>query len=156
MDTRGFTLIELIVVVIFLSILAIIAVPRLSRVTDLKIAGAADKIAADIRYAQQLSMSEGGKYAVKFETSPNGYYIFNDANTNGIKDPSESYALDPQTNDSMIINLNTGVFDGITVDTAGYVRFDSKGVPNSSLTVTLNGGKKSINVVSQTGMVYVQ
>lgn len=56
----GFTLIEIISVLIILSILAVIVVSRMDG-TGISIYGDADRLVADLRYAQSLAMTHGYK-----------------------------------------------------------------------------------------------
>ena len=66
----GFTLIELIVIIVLLAIIAAVAIPRLGDVTSMKAAATSEKIKSDIRYAQELAMTQNRSYRVYFNTSP--------------------------------------------------------------------------------------
>ena len=57
MNRKGFTLIELIMVIVLIGIIAVYAAPRLSSVTDTKAGAFVDKLRADIRYAQSQAVS---------------------------------------------------------------------------------------------------
>jgi len=88
---RGFTTIELIMVMIIIAVIAVTAIPKFTSMSDVSVGGAAEMIQADIRYAQELAMAEhtaksvnftsgAGSYSVDSETQdlPSGVTISND------------------------------------------------------------------------------
>ena len=88
MNRKGFTFIELVMVIVLIGIIAVYAAPRLSNVTDTKAGAFVDKLRADIRYAQNLAMTGNQRYRVYFNGSgggapASGYSVVNDANGNG-------------------------------------------------------------------------
>jgi prepilin-type N-terminal cleavage/methylation domain-containing protein len=56
-DSRGFTLVELIMVVVLISILAVSVVPKFVDTSAISLQGGAAMVLADIRYTQELAMS---------------------------------------------------------------------------------------------------
>ncbi|HET7321228.1 MAG TPA: prepilin-type N-terminal cleavage/methylation domain-containing protein [Longimicrobiaceae bacterium] len=61
-DRRGYTLLELMTVVLLLGILAALAAPRLSRaVQDSRTGGALNRLVSEIAVARQLAVTEGGR-----------------------------------------------------------------------------------------------
>jgi MSHA pilin protein MshC len=141
MDQKGFTLIELIMVLVLLGIIAVFVAPRLGDVTNTKAGSLADKLQADIRYAQNLAMTKNQRYRVYFNTNPpspaQGYTVVNDANGDGWGTTgANEYAQDPAGGGNFSVALNAGDYAGITAGTpangaGGYVEFNSLGVPSA-------------------------
>src|SRR5690242_16864757 len=73
----GFTLVEILVVVVILGIAAAVIVPNMGTRSDLKAAAAARMIMADLIYAQNRAISTQTKHYVTFDTSasPQTYRI---------------------------------------------------------------------------------
>jgi prepilin-type N-terminal cleavage/methylation domain-containing protein len=62
----GFTLVELILVVLIISIAAVIAIPMFSSAADIQVRSVANRIAADLDYARGLAITRQKNYAVVF------------------------------------------------------------------------------------------
>ena len=71
---RGFTLIELIMVIVLIGIIAIAAAPKMVDIIGTKAGSFQDKLRADIRYAQNLAMTSGLRSRVDFSVA-NQYSI---------------------------------------------------------------------------------
>ncbi len=161
---RGFTLVELVVVLLLIAILAFVALPRSSQNT-LELSGQAEQVATDIRYAQTLSMTRGaalgsqGRYCVFFTAT--GYQYRN--NGNSYATPCTVAVSHPATGSSAAI-----VLSGTAVSTANltgsYLEFDTKGQPaslaapasNATITLSATGGPRTVVVSPVTGMTTVQ
>src|SRR5258708_12036297 len=106
---RGFTLVELVVVMRLIVILTFVAVPRLSQNT-LELAGQAAQVGSDIRHAQSLSMTRGaalgsqGRYCVFFTAT--GYQYRH--NGNSYATPCTVAVTHPATGSSAAIVLSGG------------------------------------------------
>ena len=161
---RGFTLIELVVVLLLVAILGFFVVPRLSQNT-VELSGQAEQVASDIRHAQTLSMTRGaalgsqGRYCVFFTAT--GYQYRH--NNNSYATPCTTAVSHPATGSTAAIVLSgTAVTPGNL--TGNYVEFDTKGqptsfiAPNSNATVTLNatGGPRVVVISPVTGKATVQ
>jgi MSHA pilin protein MshC len=167
MRTKGFTLIELVMVIVLVGIIAVFAAPKLGTITSTNAGAFADKLRTDIRYAQNLSMAQNRRYRVYFNTAPSpnpGYAVVNDANGNGTWGEAGEFASDPAGGGNLSITLNTGQYAGITFSAVGfsgnYIEFNSLGVPYdsggalaASKTVTVSPSGTIVTVTAQTGAV---
>lgn len=111
-EQAGFTLFELVLVIILIGVLAAIAVPRFS-LTDSSVHAQAAQIARDIRHVQMLAMSQGR--TLTFESLGGGYRCV-DAGSTVITDPASQQPF------------NFTLSNGVTLS-AGSLSFDSLGRP---------------------------
>ena len=74
-DYRGFTIIELMMVVVLIGILAVSVVPKFVDTSAISLVGAAAMVAADIRYTQELAMSTNSSKTIVFTTSNDNYTV---------------------------------------------------------------------------------
>jgi len=129
-DSGGFTLVELIMVVVLISILAVSFVPKFLDTSAISLAGGAAMAAADIRYTQELAMGTHSPKTIVF-TASNTYY----------------------TVDSRNVNLPSRV----SISSGATFTFNSLGEPTAGggTSVTLSAGAetKTITVESYTGRV---
>jgi MSHA pilin protein MshC len=128
-DSRGFTLVELVMVVVLMGILAVSVVPKFVDTSAFSLAGGAAMAAADIRYTQELAMGTHSSKTIVFTTSNNFYTV-----------------------NSQTVNLPSRV----TISSGATFTFNSLGEPTTGGgTVTLSAGAetKTITVESYTGRV---
>lgn len=155
MDRKGFTLIELVMVIVLIGIIAAFVAPQLGNVFATKSGGLASKLRADIRYAQNLAMTQNQRVRVTF--AANSYSITIAGNP----------IADPATGRNYPVTLGAGDYVGIgivipTGFSGDYVEFDSLGIPYdgggvlaaaTSVTVTGGGSNYNVTVQPQTGAV---
>ncbi|MHB8483684.1 MAG: prepilin-type N-terminal cleavage/methylation domain-containing protein [Nitrospiria bacterium] len=130
---QGFTLIELVVVILIVAILAAAAYELLGDTTSTKVYGSARKIQSDIIFAQEQAMTHRIHYRMTFTSSPNGYTV-QQCNSQTSPCPGWNNIIDPSTNTSpFTVTLNTGNYSGVswtsTTFTGYYLEFNSAGVP---------------------------
>ncbi len=145
--SRGFTLIELVAVVVILGALTALAVPRMSP-GDSTVNAQADRLAAELRHAQALAMSQGR--TLSFEILSSTAYRVADAGGATVRDPGGEL-------------LNFTLQNGVTLG-GGNIDFDSLGRPLSAGSLvgaaqnwTLNGenGSATVSLQPVTGFVAV-
>src|SRR5258708_16097891 len=104
---RGFTLVELVMVLLLIGILAFVVLPRTSQNT-LELSSQAEQLATDIRYAQTLSMTRGaalgtqGRYCIFFTAT--GYQFRH--NNNSYATPCTTAVRPPPTRSTAAVVLS--------------------------------------------------
>ncbi len=127
---EGFTLIELIMVIVLISILAVSVVPKFMDTSAISLQGGAALVVADIRYTQELAMSTHTSKTITFTTNDT-YYTVN----------------------SQTMNLPSRV----SISSGATFIFNSLGEPTtgggSSVEIQAGSSTKTITVESYTGRV---
>src|SRR5688572_17514905 len=72
---RGYSLVEILIVVAVLGIMAAAAVPAFGPNTAAQLDSAAQVVAADLAQFRQLAVAHNSKYRLTFETDQNRYYL---------------------------------------------------------------------------------
>lgn len=158
-DEKGFTLIELVIVIVLLGIIGVVVSLNLGGLSSIRVNNAIKKMAGDLRYAQQLAMTTQIRHGVIF--TANSYTVFENDNT---ADP----ARNPQGGGDFNVSFTTGEFAGVIISTSlpgSIVKFEAIGRPldgnNAVLTTATNqvtfsysGSTKNISIRPETGEVY--
>jgi prepilin-type N-terminal cleavage/methylation domain-containing protein len=79
----GFTLVEILAVVVILGIASAIIIPNMGTRDDMRVAAAARVVVADLIYAQNQAISTGKWVYVKFDTANNKYTLLSTASSGG-------------------------------------------------------------------------
>ena len=124
----GFTLIELIIVIILTAIIAAYASSRWTNTVDLN--AQAQQLVADIRYTQSLAMTKGERYRLTITTSTNSYAI---SSTSGS-------AVNNTVTNNPITYLANGItfstISGLAAASPYYIAFNGYGVPYKDATAS--------------------
>ena len=143
---QGFTLIEIILVVVIIGIAAFLTIPMLSDAADMQARSAANQIVADLDYAKSMAMTHQQNYSLVFDTADNSYQI-QDASGTVIEHPLRpgtnyviSFSDDRHLDQVDITNVN---FDS---DISDAITFDYLGSPYSGIGTgsTLNDGQITV------------
>ena len=153
---NGFTLSELLLVIILVSIIAVIAVPRWAGAPNLD--AQTQQLLSDLRYTQMLAITHGQRFRLNF-TLPSAYNI---TNLSGTAVPN------PSTGSNSITLLSGVTISTLTNLPNNLVAFDENGIPysnsgastalaaNATITLTANGISRMIIITPQTGSMAVQ
>jgi MSHA pilin protein MshC len=129
-DSRGFTLVELIMVVVLIGILAVSVVPKVVDTSAISLQGGAAMVVADIRYTQELAMGTHTPKTITFATNDTFYTV-----------------------NSQTMNLPSRV----SISSGATFTFNSLGEPTagggSSVEIQAGSSTKTITVESYTGRV---
>lgn len=74
-NEKGFVLLETIIVLLLISIITVVVMPKEHIVERLKLKSQAQQLAADMRYTQKLALSNNQKYVFKVIIKDNIYFI---------------------------------------------------------------------------------
>ncbi len=141
---RGFTMIELTVVIVIVGILAVVAVAKLSGVDAFEVQGFFDSTKSAVRFAQKLAVAQRTNVVVVVNaTSVNVCY------TNpGCGSP----VTDPTTGQAMTLSAP----DGVSLTGPASVSFDGLGRATPGGTITVNGAgiSRSLTIEQETGYAH--
>ena len=150
---RGFTLIELVMVIVLLGILSATALPKFFDFSGFQQQAFFDDTLSAVRYAQKLAVATGCK--VQVAVSANAYALNSPADRSQCASNSPVFSMTirtPGTGEASFTKSETGV--SLTSSPASF-SFDALGRASADVVITV-AGSKSIAVVRDTGFVYPQ
>ena len=150
-QTAGFSLFELIIVIVLLSILSVFALSSLFDQDEFAARGFFDDTVNAVRFAQKLAISTGCE--VQVEISASGYQLLQKPSCTDVlvvfPDPVANpvYRNEPYE--------NSDIPNGFSLSPVTSITFDARGIPlsGSDVIITLSGASYSFEVDGQTGLV---
>ncbi len=141
---RGFTMLEIIAVLLILGIIAAVVASRMANTAAYDLSSQVEVLKAHLRLAQSRAMGSGSPWGINFVTSTTYYLFEGNGSTTPVQLPGE---------DNATVNLTTKK-SGLTIGSAPQrITFDAYGSPGATtLTVTTNGGV-NITVTKNTGFI---
>ena len=139
-DSRGFTIVELVVVIVLLGILAAYALPKFFNLGDYQARAAYDEVAGALRYAQKLAVGSG--CAVRVNITGNSYAL--QQPTGSCTSAAFSTITGHPINNGTISGTNLSSFPT-------SFTFDAMGRSSDEVTVAVGG--RNIKVIAETGTV---
>ena len=153
----GFTMIEILIVVVIIAIAAMMAIPMMTSAGSMQIRSAANMIAADLEYAKSMAISRQKIYAVVFNESTESYQI---EDPSGIIDhpvkKGFKYLIN-FSNDSRLDKVDIADVD-FDPDSSHTITFDYLGSPysGSGTSNPLNSGVISLQAGGATAIITVE
>lgn len=149
---KGFTLVELVFIILVIGILAVVAVPRWTA-TPMGLEFEARRVLNDIRYTQMMSMTTGERYRW-VSVSGNAYSIMNESGT----------AIMLPSGGTVLVFSGGVTFGSFSNLPNNLVAFDSLGAPyinatlpgtalaaTGAIALTAGGQTRSVLITPQTG-----
>ena len=149
----GFTLVELVIVLVLVGIVAAYAGMKNGSGSVFSLISQADVMAKDIRHIQALAHTWGRSLRLTVSPGVNGTYSVSCV-TAGTSPCNTSPVIDPVTGQALAVALQSGV----SLAGTALVDFDSSGMPATAASYTLTAESsvtKSLSVAALTGVVTV-
>jgi Tfp pilus assembly protein FimT len=150
----GFTLIEILVVVVIIMIAAMTVIPMMGSAASVQLRSASNLIAADLEYTKSLAITRQEDYTVVFYEDTESYEV--QKNGTVIQHPVNKgfdYRVNFTTNSRL---SGVDIYD-VVLDSADSVEFDYLGSPNVGGDIILKAGNATttISVSAVTGFVSI-
>lgn len=132
-QSDGFTLVELVLVIIIIGVISAIAMPRFAQATARQqLAAAADRLVSDFEKAQHHARSTSNLVTLSFDTSDN------------------SYTITPAIGSATLVQLDASPYQ-VAISKAAFdgnpsLTLNGFGIPSSAGTVVLESGAGSMVV----------
>ncbi len=148
-NQRGFTLIELIMVMVIVGILAVVVAPRFFDADIFKSRGFADQVQATLRYAQKEAIAQHRNVCVAMTVSDITLKI---ASASGVASACDTNLVLPGQATNKISTPSAA----ITLSPAASFNFDALGKPWDVLGTTPSTVQKSITISGATNNIVVE
>lgn len=164
---------EMLMVVLIIAIISGVSMVAVSNaMRGLRLSGAADKLATDVRFAQAMAGETGVWYGISFEADPlavplryRRYYVYT---TTGTQDTA--IANPAKTGSNFIIDLVSDYsidISSVNIDGGTKVEFSPLGTPyrdrlgaavsaEGVVTLRKDSTTRTVRIVPNTGRVYIQ
>jgi MSHA pilin protein MshC len=144
-DKRGFSTIELIMVIVIAGIMMAIALPKLGVVNTIDLESVTRQVKSDIRYTQEIAMSKYKKATITFDSNLDTYTITSTGSSESKELPERSKAI----------------FNAVGTGTTNLAfTFNSSGEPvtgaGGRLRITSEGSYNEIKIENTTGRATIQ
>lgn len=159
---KGFTLIELVMIIILLGILTVAILVSGTAKGPIRLEAACQKVAADLRYMQEMAMAEQVRFGMSFDTSDESYFGFRVYTSTKAKDPHTQGDLEVEFDEMKEFNeieiVSTNFSDAVEFDSIGAPYNASAVALTSEGIVTLTDGTntRTVRIQPATGKVSIQ
>lgn len=147
----GFTMVELVVVIVILGILAVVAIPRLIGVEAFNTKGFSDRVAAGLRYAQKQAVAKRRNVCVGVSAAT---VTFNYASAAGAGAACDTPLAGPGGQSPFVVAVEPRGLGTVTLSPVTTFSFSALGRPSAGQSITVTGdGIVIITVEPETGHV---
>ncbi len=152
-SSPGFTLMELIIVIVIVGILSALSVPRITGLlTSMQMKAAREKILDDLKYIENYAISHHDTTWIVIDQPNNSYALYA-----GPSAGDRQLLRDPSTNQNAVINVGA-MFNGIYISQVNFggsneVFFNWYGSPSFDGNIILNQ-QWVIHLIPVSGYVY--
>ncbi|HQP25953.1 MAG TPA: prepilin-type N-terminal cleavage/methylation domain-containing protein [Smithellaceae bacterium] len=145
---NGFTMIEVICVLVLLGMLTAIAIARMSSTSEYDLAAQVEVIKGHLRIAQARAMSSASPWGIQFTAKT--YYLFQGTgSTTPVLLPGEDNATV-----SLTTKKSTQTIKSVTPNAlASRVTFDAYGSPGTAEVTITTGDGRVITITKNTGFI---
>lgn len=142
----GFTLVELIVVILIIGILSISIAPRFFTISSYEERRALDELLTALRHTQQMAMNRGGN--IRLVLTANDFTV-------ELTDGTQLRSPDGSRHSTCVTPIcYKKSFEGVSASIlpAGPIIYDGLGKPNTGFTILI--GSKQIQIEAETGYAH--
>ncbi|GEM_PF-6915606 len=151
----GFTIVELIIVIVLIGIVAIIVNSRISDISFFQTSADIDQLISHIKYIQHKSMVSGGCWRIEFNASTDSYSIY-DKNGNSVKFPDKNSNSVNLETDFTITKGGSPLSSPIYFDYIGRPCEDNLCKNRTTSQIRITCGSSNILIEPHSGGVYVE
>ncbi|KQC10676.1 MAG: hypothetical protein APR62_11735 [Smithella sp. SDB] len=149
-NQRGFTMVEVITVLLIIALLAVVAIVRLSGTSSYDLATQTEVIKAHLRLAQAYAMKLNSLWGINFDSSTTYYLFQGSGSTMPVRIPGENEITVSMTTKKSTLTI-TSAPQRMTFNSYGSPVDDSGNLMTSNITIVTNGG--NITVTKNTGFI---
>lgn len=151
-EQRGFTIVELIVVLIVLGILSAVMLPRWRGETGFEERGYRDQVAAALRYAQKSAIAARRTVCASFTTTPSVLTVNISAAQGAANCTPGGPLLGPNDQNMVLAATPPAAFSSAPAT----VIFDAAGRPNAAALISFAGLPAALSIIveAETGYVH--
>jgi prepilin-type N-terminal cleavage/methylation domain-containing protein len=156
-NNRGFTLVEITVVVVLIGIIAAVVFARSISTDQINVVGQVDKIRNHIRHAQSMAMKRNEVWVLSCDEAQ---YWLSDITLTAVKLPGATTDRISLADLGVSMNAFEVYFDPLGIPYHLYVDNDNNNpiTPGNPRTITISAGSESqtLNVTPETGFITTQ
>ncbi len=148
----GFTLVEMMMVLIILSIAAAIAIPFATSGSSTQLKSAANIISTDLEYAKSMAISRGQEYKAVFDAGSESYQLEDSSGVIQHPVSHKNYAVNFASDSRLSrVSITSAVFDG-----GSTVQFNYLGSPLDGTGSALNSGVITLTAAGETMTINIE
>jgi prepilin-type N-terminal cleavage/methylation domain-containing protein len=156
-NNRGFTLVEITVVVVLIGIIAAVVFARSISTDQINVVGQVDKIRNHIRYAQSMAMKRNEVWVISCDAAQ---YWLSDITLTPVKLPGATTDRISLADLGVSMNAFAVYFDPLGIPYHSYTDEDTNTpvTPGNPRTITISAGSESrtLTVTPETGFITTQ